>query len=84
MIESKETEFDIEVGIPQTLTDMLANSMPNKHLFGMVSNGNSFIFLKVTQGKETQYDFSETYTLLFHELISFVTCCESLKELSKL
>ncbi|PSB14805.1 type I restriction endonuclease subunit R [filamentous cyanobacterium CCP1] len=64
VIESKDTEFDIEVGIPQTLAYMMANSTPNQPLFGMVTNGNSFIFLKVKPGESPEYDFSEVYTLL--------------------
>ena len=64
VIESKETEFDIEVGIPQTLAYMMANPTQDEPLFGMVTNGNSFIFLKVRRGEMPEYDFSETYTLL--------------------
>jgi predicted type IV restriction endonuclease len=64
VIESKETEFDIEVGIPQTLAYIMANPIQQKSLFGMVTNGNSYIFLKVTPGELPEYDFSETYTLL--------------------
>lgn len=63
-IESKETEFDIEVGIPQTLAYMMANPAPNWPLFGLVTNGNSFIFLKVRPGEKPEYDFSEAYVLL--------------------
>lgn len=64
VIESKETEFDVEVGIPQTLAYMMANPGPYNPLFGLVTNGNSFIFLKVSRGEQNEYDFSETYTLL--------------------
>jgi hypothetical protein len=64
VIESKETEFDVEVGIPQILAYMMANPNRDKPLFGMVTNGNSFIFLKVRLGESPEYDFSETYSLL--------------------
>jgi predicted type IV restriction endonuclease len=64
VIESKETEFDVEVGIPQILAYMMANPNRDKPLFGMVTNGNSFIFLKVRLGENPEYDFSETYSLL--------------------
>jgi predicted type IV restriction endonuclease len=63
VIESKETEFDIEVGIPQILSYMMASPLGQLPLFGMVTNGNTFIFLKLL--KESQeYDFSETYSML--------------------
>jgi hypothetical protein len=64
VIESKETEFDVEVAIPQILAHMMANPNRGKPLFGMVTNGNSFIFLKVKLGENPEYDFSETYSLL--------------------
>jgi predicted type IV restriction endonuclease len=63
VIESKETEFDIEVGIPQTLSYMVASPLGQIPLFGMVTNGNTFIFLKVHK-ESGEYDFSETYSLL--------------------
>lgn len=64
VLESKETEFDVEVGIPQTLAYMMANPALDAPLYGMVTNGNSFIFIKVKPGEIPEYDFSETYTLL--------------------
>jgi predicted type IV restriction endonuclease len=64
VIESKETEFDVEVGIPQILTYMMVNPNRDKSLFGMVTNGNSFILLKLRLGENPEYDFSETYSLL--------------------
>jgi predicted type IV restriction endonuclease len=64
VIESKETEFDVEVGIPQILAYMMANPLRDMHLYGMVTNGNSFIFLKIRHGESPEYDFSETYSLL--------------------
>jgi hypothetical protein len=64
VIESKETEFDVEVAIPQILAYMMAHPNRDKPLFGMVTNGNSFIFLKVRLGENPEYDFSETYSLL--------------------
>ncbi len=63
IIESKETEFDIEVGIPQTLAYAIAASSEASPLFGMVTNGNNFIFIKVDRQSKL-YDFSETYSML--------------------
>lgn len=63
IIESKETEFDIEVGIPQTLAYAIAASPESSPLFGMVTNGNNFIFIKIDRQNQL-YDFSETYSML--------------------
>lgn len=63
IIESKETEFDVEMGIPQTLAYVMASPLEQVPLFGMITNGNSFIFLKVDRERR-DYDFSETYSML--------------------
>jgi hypothetical protein len=50
VIESKRQALSLSVGIPQALTYMLSNqtlpltSMP---LYGMVTNGSNFVFLKM-------------------------------------
>jgi hypothetical protein len=63
VIESKETTFDIEVGIPQLLTYMMAAPSQQTGLFGMVTNGSSFVFVKLDRA-QAQYDFSDVYTML--------------------
>jgi PD-(D/E)XK nuclease superfamily len=63
VIESKETTFDIEVGIPQLLTYMMAAPSQQTELFGMVTNGSSFVFVKLDR-TQAQYDFSDVYTML--------------------
>ncbi len=63
VIESKETTFDIEVGIPQLLTYMMAAPSQQTALFGMVTNGSSFVFVKLDR-TQAQYDFSDVYTML--------------------
>lgn len=63
IIESKETEFDVEVGIPQTLAYVMAAPSEQVPLFSMITNGNSFLFVKVDRQLGI-YDFSETYSML--------------------
>jgi len=64
VIESKETTFDVEVGIPQLLTYMMAAPVEQDALFGMVTNGNGFVFVKVRRGEDPVYDFSDVYSML--------------------
>ena len=54
IIESKRQAFSLSVGIPQVLTDMLSHILShytNQHkpnpLYGMVTNGSNFVFLKM-------------------------------------
>lgn len=46
VIESKRAEFSVKVGIPQVLAYMLAAPQPLP-CYGLVTNGNSFTFLKL-------------------------------------
>lgn len=62
-IESKQAGFSLEVGIPQALAYMLANPQPDKPLFGLVTNGGNFIFLKMIGKKQPIYALSDEFTL---------------------
>jgi predicted type IV restriction endonuclease len=58
LIEAKKTTFDLELALPQTLTYMAASPTPERSLYGMVTNGSSYLFVK-TQGK--QYAVSDLF-----------------------
>lgn len=64
VIEAKHTDLDIELAIPQTLAYMVATPHPDRAVFGMATNGSSFVFLKLTQQAPPQYDISEVFSLL--------------------
>jgi len=49
VIESKRAEFSLRVGIPQALTYMLATPSPERPLYGLVTNGSNFVFLKLVR-----------------------------------
>ena len=51
VIESKWQAFSLSVGIPQVLTYMLSHQINQPEvnpLYGMVTNGSNFVFLKMT------------------------------------
>lgn len=50
VIESKRAEFSPKVGIPQALAYMLAAPQPSAPVYGLVTNGTDFIFLKLAFG----------------------------------
>jgi hypothetical protein len=64
IVESKDTEFDIEVAIPQILAYMMGAPKAQESLFGMVTNGSNFIFIKLQRGTVLEYDFSDSFSLL--------------------
>lgn len=47
VIESKRAEFSLKVGIPQALGYMMAAPESSRPLYGLVTNGSSFVFLKL-------------------------------------
>jgi Type I restriction enzyme R protein N terminus (HSDR_N) len=50
VIESKRQALSLSVGIPQALTYMLSHQtlpLPSMPLYGMVTNGSNFVFLKM-------------------------------------
>lgn len=63
VIDSKRTTFSFSVAIPQTLTYMIASPHPNKPTFGMATNGETFIFIKLSKQGEAQYALSDDFSL---------------------
>ena len=63
VIESKQASFSLETGRAQILAYMLANSNPDKPTFGMLTNGSSFIFLKLVKQQTPQYALSKMFYL---------------------
>lgn len=62
-IEAKRARFSLRVGIPQILGYMLAAQTPAPVRFGMVTNGESFIFLKLLASKIPRYGKSPIFLL---------------------
>ncbi len=63
VIEAKRGSFSLEPGIPQALAYMIANPNPDKPVFGLVTNGSNFIFIKLTKQDTPQYALSDEFTL---------------------
>jgi hypothetical protein len=63
VIEAKRTQYSLEVGIPQVLSYMLKQLPTNFPIFGLVTNGREFQFLKVTQEESPQYALSDLFSL---------------------
>ena len=61
VIESKQAAFSLEVGRPQLLAYMLANPNSDKPTYGLLTNGGSFIFLKLVKEPTPQYALSRLF-----------------------
>ena len=67
VIESKQVGVSLQKGIPQALAYMLATPNQEKDVYGMVTNGSNFIFLKLGWQDTPIYGISDEYTLMRHE-----------------
>jgi hypothetical protein len=63
IIESKQAGFSLKVGIPQILSYMLASPHKDRSLYGMVTNGSNFVFLKLVKGDVPRYAKSKEFIL---------------------
>ncbi len=63
VIESKRAEFSIKVGIPQVLAYMMAAPETALPLFGLVTNGGSFQFVKLVRQGTPCYARSHEFIL---------------------
>ena len=63
LIEGKRGGFSVLQAIPQALTYMMANPRPNTILFGLVTNGEDYLFLKLNT-TDKQYALSQKFTLV--------------------
>ncbi len=70
VVESKRTSIPVAAALPQLLAYMLTNSQSDKPVFGMATNSDEFVFLKLTLTDTPQYDVSRTFSLFprRHEL----------------
>lgn len=70
VVESKRTSIPVPAALPQLLAYMLANPRSGSPAFGMATNGDEFVFLKLTAGDAPLYDTSRTFALFprRHEL----------------
>jgi hypothetical protein len=70
VVESKRNSIPVPAAIPQLLAYMLTTPYRDRPVFGMATNGDEFIFLKLTFTDTPQYDVSRTFSLFprRHEL----------------
>lgn len=64
VIESKQASFSLKNGITQALAYMVATPNQAQAVFGMVTNGSHFIFLKLMLRETPQYALSDEFSLL--------------------
>jgi hypothetical protein len=61
VLESKKTALSVWSALPQTLAYLLANPQPELPSFGMVTNGDDIMFVKLVQSEQRQYAVSRIF-----------------------
>jgi len=64
VVESKRAELSIKVGFAQILAYMLATPTPHRPCFGLVTNGGSFVFLKLITDETPKYGMSRVFNMI--------------------
>ncbi len=64
VIESKRAELSIKVGMAQILSYMMSDPVPGKPCFGLITNGGSYVFLKLMPDTPPTYGMSKVFDLL--------------------
>ncbi len=65
VIEAKNSTFALSIALPQLLTYMLSHVNAGQALFGLVTNGEEFRFVKLEQdGPKIEFDLSDIFSVL--------------------
>ncbi len=62
-IEAKRAQYSVEAGLPQLLFYMLNDPSPEQVTFGLLTNGSSFRFIKMTKQGTPQYAVSKLFDI---------------------
>lgn len=63
VVKSKAT-IAFSVALPQVMTYMMSNPNPQYPVYGLITNGDEFMFIKMLTEETPQYDFSNIFSLL--------------------
>lgn len=64
VIESKRPALDVMTAVPQALTYLRGNPNAAQPSYGLITNGNTFLFLKLSPQPQLNYGFSRLFSLL--------------------
>jgi hypothetical protein len=61
VLESKKTALSVWAALPQTLAYLMANPQPEQPSFGLVTNGDDILFVKLGQNEQRYYSLSRIF-----------------------
>ncbi|NET05126.1 MAG: type I restriction endonuclease subunit R [Symploca sp. SIO2B6] len=63
VLELKKTALSVWAALPQTFAYLMANPQPKQPSFGMVTNGDDILFVKLVQKSQRNYALSRVFAL---------------------
>ena len=63
LAESKQAKLSFSMAIPQALTYMMGNPNAPDPVFGVVTNGDGFLFIKLAKQPQPTYALSDDFSL---------------------
>lgn len=81
VVEGKRGGFSVLQAIPQTLAYMMGNPNADQPVFGLVTNGYDYLFLKLVKGNSPRYALSHNFTLLSDQNNNLIRVAKVLKRL---
>jgi len=63
VLESKKTSISTRSALPQALAYMMANTNLDQSIFGMITNGDDALFIKLLRQPTAQYGLSRAFSL---------------------
>ncbi|BAZ30236.1 hypothetical protein NIES4074_26920 [Cylindrospermum sp. NIES-4074] len=82
VLESKKTTLSVWSALPQALAYLVANPHPHQPAFGMVTNGDDILFIKLQQGDTSQYNLSRVFAM-FSSAKELYTVLQILKRIGQ-
>ena len=84
VIESKQIAYSVEAGLDQILAYMLATPHPQKPVFGMITSGGSFMFIKLVKEATPRYATSDIFDIRNrgNELYTVLSILKALSQLA--
>jgi hypothetical protein len=82
ILESKKTMLSIWSALPQSLAYLMANPNPERPCFGILTNGDEIVFVKLTQTGSPQYALSRVFAT-FVSVADLVEALQILRVMGK-
>lgn len=84
IIEGKRGGFNVLQAVPQTLAYMAATPDPDRPVFGLVTNGYDYLFVKLVKQDRREFALSHNFTLLSDEQGNLFRVARVLKHLVRM